>query len=245
MNKKLRAWPRLIAVILFSMIFFQDVRAETFDYPELLVTPLASERIGLEVKREQEVLDRFMDHAPIMVSAGLTMLTATQLSSQKGDLRPQDQSDASDAAKVSLGVGAFWLGYTSYLAMTYRPYEDAQRSLSSYGAETPKGKLIRERLAEEKINEAASFGRTLSWFSSGTLLLSSVVMASLAKDDVEGYAVVSAVSALAPLYFSYRWVKVEKYHRNYKKRIYGPMVMSSVYGSDNKWAPMLQVSASF
>lgn len=245
MNQKLGSWPRLIAVILFFLTALIEVRAETFEYPELLVTPLASERIALEAKSESEGYNRWMNHAPIMVSSAMTFLTATRLSGQKDDLRIQDQSDASDISKISMGVGAFWLGYTSYLAMTYTPYESARRDLSSYGAESAKNKLIKERLAEERINEAASFGRTLSWFSSGTLLASSVAMASLAKEEVEGLAIASAVSALAPLYFSYRWVKVAKYHRSYKKRIYGPVVTSSIYGNGDKWAPVLQVTASF
>lgn len=246
MNKRFVSWPRLSIIIFFA---FQSAlvhsESQEFHYPELLVTPLATERIAMEADRESKEFNAWKDHSPILISSTLAILAAGSLASQKDDLPQNDRADAGDVSAIAFGVGAFWIGYSSYLAATYRPYSKAREELNHLSSDNPKQRLIKERLAEEKLLEAARFGRYLSWLSSGSLLISSVAIASLGEDNTEALGVAAAVSALSPLFFSYRWQKVSAYHSDYKKRIYGPIVTSAVYGRDNNWTPLLMVSSSF
>ncbi|HAG91606.1 MAG TPA: hypothetical protein DCL41_07025 [Bdellovibrionales bacterium] len=250
MNQRFKVWSRLMATILVSSFVIQSkVLAEDFEYPELNVTPLASERLKMEALRENSSSEMWMDHVPVFIPATLNLIAAIKLNSQKSDFSAKEQKDAEDTTRVAFGVSAFWIGYSSYLAMTYRPFSDATTYISRMEGNSKKAHLIRERLAEERIKESARFGRMLSWISSGTLLASSLAVASKAKTDAEAIAIVSAVSALSPLIFRYRWEKVEDYHSEYKKRIYGPVVTSGLYGKkiegETHWAPQLLVSYQF
>ncbi|NCN40601.1 hypothetical protein GW916_05060 [bacterium] len=249
MNDCFKVWSRLIALLLCISILPSFSSAEDFSYPELSVTPLASERIQMERSRESDATTLWMDHIGIFVPATLSIFSGLRLEAQKKDLEIGQQNDASDISKLSIGIGAAWIGYASYLALTYRPYTSAQSEISTFKAGSKKDQLIKERLSEEKIEEAGRFGRTLSWLSAGTMLLTSVGVASYAKADAQAYAIAAGVTALAPLLFTYRWQKVSHYHSDYKKRIYGPIVTSGLYGhsfkGEQKWAPQVLVGYSF
>jgi|FLYM01.1.fsa_nt_gi hypothetical protein len=244
MKQNFLVWPRLATTILFSTSTFSSA-LHAMDYPELLVTPLASERITMEAAGEKNARQVWLDHAAVMTPGVLTMIAAASLYSQRDDLDPHRRSEAKDAAMIGFTIGAFWTGYSAYLATTYSPYQAAARELNQLQSDTLKKKLVKERIAEERISEAATFGRNLSWLSAGTLLVSSLAISSNGRDETQAVAVVAAVSSLAPIFLNYRWQKVSRYHEDYKKRIYGPLISSSVYGRDGRIAPMLMVSSSF
>lgn len=249
MNHCFKVWSRLLVTTICLSFTSSITLAEEFSYPELSVTPLASERIKMEGSRESEGLTLWADHVGIFIPAALSIFAGIRLGAQKNELELGQQSDASDLSKLSIGVGSLWVGYASYLALTYKPYSTANAEISEFKVGSKRELLVRERLAEEKIEEAGRFGRALSWASAGTMFATSIGMASIGKRDAQAYAIAAGVTALAPLLFTYRWQKVSHYHSEYKKRIYGPIVTSALYGhyfkGEQQWAPQVLVGYSF
>lgn len=198
--------------------------ANDYVYPELAVTPLASERLKME--SEDPANSGWRAHLPVQVSALATTAAGISLLTSAGN----DPTSTSDDNRrivglVAAGFGVGWLATTAVLASSYEPYQRGLSQISSLPARTDREKLIRERLSEETIRNAAAAGRRLSWISFATNLAASAAVAGTAESDSLALwaGIGGAALSFTPLIFRYNWQKVADYHENYKKRIYGPV----------------------
>lgn len=189
-------------------------------YPELEVTPLASERLEIEAKRERRM--RWSEHWPIQVSSIALLATAGSASASEG--ASQVRKDRIDDA-VSQGqvIGGAWLVSTMVLSAAYMPYRRGYFETAKLPEKTTREKLTRERLAEEALYAPGKLGRKLEWFSLATQLYASIPFISEGDDETKTMGVISALAAFLPVVFEYRWSAIADQHREYKKKIYGPV----------------------
>lgn len=208
------------------LIFCQGISfaAENLTYPELQVSPRASERIQMELK--QEKTNKWTNHFPIQISALSTLLAG--MYSQKNQPREEyhiNPEEAKWSRTVAMGVGSAWLIGTFFMANNYEPYAKAQGVIQGLPAKTNQEILTRERIAEEHIESAGQTGDRLMWTSFASNLLASAYLGGKASKDGQIFAGISGLLAAAPLIFKYNWQTVNKYHHEYKKKIYSPISM--------------------
>jgi hypothetical protein len=203
---------------------------EQFDYPELTVTPRASDRLQMEAQKEPD--HKWTTFLPIQTSAAATLVA--------GVLANDPNNFTGFITGVS--VGGAWLVTSTLLALTYTPYSSAYSEVSPLPKGTVREQLTRERMAEESINRIARVGERIKWISFSTNLAASVFMLLQGKNNLAnatptyspaglmtGSEVVSAVFAFAPLFMRFYWSDVRDQQENYKKRIYGPVATSTVF----------------
>lgn len=234
----------LASVVSVQLFTTTAVRAaETYEYPELLVTPRASDRIELEAKREAE--SRWTTHLPIQVSA-LGTLAAGII--QSGNTDPaKDSGNYSPWAGIVVGAG--WLAATTIMAYTYTPYATAQKDLAEMPKKTQREQLTRERFAEEAIQKQARTARVLTLLSVVTNAAANTYM--LIKADGNSFSIPANAVALAlsfaPVLFRYHWCDVANEQADYKKRIYAPVASGGllVDPANGKAVPGLLLSLRF
>lgn len=197
------------------------LREETqLTYPELEVTPRASERLEMEAKRERRT--RWVTHLPIQFSALMTLYAGSNVDHKDG-LQGKDKDDFESAQNMAVGVGAGWLVLTGVLSATYQPYYRGWKETVRLPKKTKRDDLTRERLAEEALNAPARLATKLKWFSIATNLWASAQLLQNAEPESRMTVGIASVAAFAPLLFDYRWSQVATQHREYKKKIYGPV----------------------
>jgi hypothetical protein len=189
-------------------------------YPELEVTPRASERIELEAKYEAK--NRWYSHLPIQFSALMTLI-ATSSATAKDSLSPNQLSDFNNARTIAECVGVGWLALTVALSAAYRPYFAGYRDIAKMPASNPREELTRERIAEEALYAPEDFAIKLKWFSVVSNAAANIAVMVSANTSSETLLTAAALSSMAPLLFEYRWVRIADQHRIYKKKIYGPL----------------------
>jgi hypothetical protein len=221
---------KLLSAVLIG-IFFTNVYAQDLMYPELQVTPRASDRIGLERKYEAD--NAWTAHLPVQVSALSTLVAGVMI--QGADLDPDltgdDKTDAEDAQKyaglLGIGVGAAWLGITYWASSQYRPYAKAYKEVKRIKGKSKRAQLTRERLAEEELNRLRTLGKRIRWISAISNFAASSYMGSVDVDPEarmpQLVANLSAAVSLLPLFLPYRWEHVADEQESYKKKIYGPV----------------------
>jgi hypothetical protein len=198
--------------------------AEGFDYPELSVVPRASERLEMEAANEKN--QTWQTHLPFLVPATMTALSGVVLAGAgtKSDVQSTNTS-AQYAPWVGIGVGAAWWAVSLGILNKLNYYSDGLAEVSKLPAKSQREQLLRERRAEEAIQQAGSLVRRLKWISIVSNLGASGYLAVSAKDKSFSLYIAgaSAVAAFTPLIFPHRWSRTEMLQRDYKKRIYAPI----------------------
>ncbi len=196
------------------------------EYPELEVTPRASERLEMEAKYEYN--NTWQTHLPVQFSALMTLIAATG-SNPNSNLSSNQMGAFNTAKRIGIGVGIGWLALTAGLSQWYRPYFDGYKEIKHMPAKTKREQLARERIAEEAIYEPEDLGFKLEMFSFVSNLASNVaLMSANSNRNSQTMLWVAAASSFAPLLFPYRWERVAEEHRLYKKKIYGPIASAIV-----------------
>lgn len=225
-NKNLgaRVLTTLILASLTSSVAHAAAPSSEFDYPELLVTPRASDRLASEAAKESST--RWTTLLPIQIS-GLTTLTAgiIQVASPSASKDPDGLIGMSGVA-----VGGAWVVTTLAMQLMYQPYTSAHQEVSAMQGKTPRDQLTRERAAEEAIRKQARLVSRLKWLSFLSNLGAAGYMA--AKSDMGSVSQitdgVAAAFAFAPLVFRSRWQDVHEEQQEYKKRIYAPIASTGL-----------------
>lgn len=210
-----------VGILLTTQAYAQNAK---LDYPELQVTPLASARIKMEAGAEKRL--KFYSNLPLQLSA-ISTLTAGVL--QMGDVDETKDIDK-NSAKLAILIGGGWLAINSYINMRYRPYARAYRKISRLPKKSMRDKLTLERMAEEEINYLGKLGNRIKWLSMFTNIGASAYVISKSKSGSKAKVVggLSALLAMAPLLFENRWAIIDREQRNYKKKIYGPIVSTGL-----------------
>ena len=211
----------LVSVSLFPRAWAAGEIAVGGDYPELQVTPRASERVEREARSEDELGWWGLPQAQLPALALLTSSTVLAINHSGA---AQERFTAG-VAGAGIGIGAAGLLGSTLISKFYRPMQTARDALKSEAAGKPREQLARERYAEESLRSASRSMGIFRW-SLGLLNLgASAAVISQAKGDafVLGSGAVGAVTSLLPLLFPTRWETVACEQELYKKKIYGPV----------------------
>lgn len=224
MSRKIFLFSIIVCLLSFNLV---PLMAAEYQYPELLVTPRASERLGIEAKKEHE--NRFTTWLPLQVSAVSTMAAGLL---QLGSKDPtKDSTGWSPMAGIAVGGG--WIATTALLSAYYRPYQKGLASTQAYSGSGTKDQLTRERLAEEAIDAPAFLSRRLMWLSLLTNAGASAYMVANVKSQTAAQIAdfIAIGASLTPLLFPIRYQSIANDQASYKKKIYGP-VSSGFFISD-------------
>lgn len=239
MSQTSRIHPlQVLPLVLIAFGFPESLQAaagaDEFQYPELVMAPRNSDRMISEAKAESD--SRFFTHLPMQVSA-LTTLTAGIMHLATSDPDPTSYKPTIGLAGVS--VGGAWLLATVGMSVFYTPYQSGADDLKKMPAASMRDQLTRERMAEERLEVLSSLAYKLIWLSAISNLGAGVTMVAFSQPSSLSM-IANAVAAglsITPLIFPYRWIRVAREQRDYRKRIYGPVAEWSV-------DPLFQISAS-
>ena len=235
-NKKL-----LISLLClsFSNIIFAET---TLSYPELEVTPRASERLNMLVNSEKQ--NNFLSQLPMQLSAISTLST--------GLLMMGNVDESKDKSKkspyVGIIVGGGWLGVNYLVAQKLNIYQNALIEVNNITGKTLRDQLMRERIAEEGINKAAALAARLKWMSVATNFGANAFMLGKVKHATAAQymGIFSLVNSFAPLLFASEWETVAADQKAYKKKVYGPIFTTSLFDTGNgKLTPGFLLTANF
>ena len=190
----------MLKLLLLGAMIGSNALAQDYSYPELSVSPRASERLKIEEAENSS----WMIHAPLQISAITTLAAGINSSSIK-----KEKSDKS-AYTAASAIGAGWLGISLWMQFYYKPYYLGLQSIKKIPNKSPREQLIYERMAEEHINNAASLAKKIKWLSFVTNLSSSTwVMAdSSSGSSGKTLGIIGAVASFGPLLFPYKWESV-------------------------------------
>jgi hypothetical protein len=214
----------LIILLLLSLMPLTSI-ANDYDYPELMVSPRATERLQLELDRENQG-KLFANQLGSQIAYGLTLVNGIMM---MGNTNEVDDADK-NASKLGLVVGAVGLGATMWMARSYSPYSDGLRNANRITGKDKRAQLGRERLAEEAINDAAKLGKRLDYIAMGSTLVANLYMASVVEADTltEPLTYLGAATSILPIIFKNYWTKVSNSQNSYKKKVYGPIGFNTI-----------------
>lgn len=230
----------------------QEKRTYSFEYPELLVSPKASERIKNEAIKEKT--NRFIRHWPIQLSAVSTIITgiiAQQAKVENQNKKHIDNIAIDNAAKTAYLIGGGWLAITVSMSLFYNPYENSLSYLKTLPKKTKNDLLIKERHAEETLRFNSSLSWKLKILSSITNLVTCITVMKAAKEtedeNVKIAGEIGVLLSLLPWVFPSRWEQAYSYHQEYKKKIYGPISQTTLLlNKDTKQlTPAINMSWNF
>lgn len=201
----------------------------SFDYPELMVTPLASKRIEMEAEEESDrQWTGWLAHmvpAAMTFTGGLLQVSSVDLNSDPNRHSPL----------IGSLVGGSWLTIYTLLALYDTPYADAQKKLAAMPSKTKRQRLAKERFAEQALYRPAQLANLLAWSQLATQLGANIYLLSQSKNGSINsfFPALSIATTLLPLFFKTRWQDVANEHRMYRKRIYGPVVEGTFFTQRN------------
>jgi len=217
----------------------------SLDYPELQVVPRASERLAMESPLEKDLgLAMFW---PFQLSGLATMATGLLMNGKvKEDASEQEKKDASFASTAATGIGVAWIGLTYYL-LAQEPYGNELNKIRKYKGTDKKTDLLRERIAEEALQKPAELIRTLTWISVVSNLGASLNLMGRSTPDNNLYPAIGAMAAFLPMIFRSRYVDNYEKHLEYKRKIYAPIVSTSISQSTrgSEYVPQLLMTWNF
>ena len=214
--------PCLYLFLLGSFLtLFPKISTAGLEYPELQVTPSASERVNMEA--DQESFYGWLGLWPFQTSALTTLAASIAISDASNRTSGSDPSNSS--GQIGAIISSSWIVGTLAMAAFYQPYASTQARLKVLPHSTDRQRLIKERLAEEAIESMATFGRRLIITSILTQTFANTWMIIRSQGGTSAFAlsITGAVLSWLPLIFQTHWQKVAEVHDDYKKRIYGPV----------------------
>lgn len=221
--------------------------AKEFEYPELLVSPSASDRLAGEAKNENK--RRWSAHWAIQASAMTTLLAGVASSGDPGvPTKDGTETNTKIAGTMAKYIGAIWLGTTGIMSATYTPYQTGMAGLKGMAQGTKKERLAYERRAEEALYAPSSVATIMKWTSFlSNLAASALVMSSATQGSTKLMGTIGILGSILPVAFEHDWNSVERYQNEYKKRIYGPLadVSVSIVPHNNVMAGMTSLSFEF
>ena len=227
----------LFAAVLLS---FSAMSAE-FDYPELQVVPLASERVRMEAIEEQS--QNFLSDLPMQTSALTTILASVFLAGDRDEKKDPDNH----AMIMGAVIGGAWLAINTYHSSMYKPYTKTFNQMSKIKVSNERESLLRERIAESRIHQLARHGKRVKWLSFLSNSFASGYMLSKSKSDSNGqmFSILSLLASVGPLIFDNTWEEASKEHKENKKRIYRPILTTGLLPVGNKIAPAALFTLTF
>lgn len=218
-------------IIIFSTLLFfisstgfsQENLFSNLDYPELQVSPRATERLAQLAAME--------DHnGPLlewtMWTSGLATLTAglkNRGTYKQANPSDNQKRDADDASNAGILVGASWITLGTY--MGFKSWSATRlMEVKKIQAKDKRGELARERMAEESLEFAAHTTSTLETISVWTNFATSLYVTSYATEENRFYGLIAATTSFLPWLFPNPYTIGYQKHKEYKRKIYAPLV---------------------
>ena len=234
----------VFSFLTFFCLFSTHAKTPQLEYPELMVTPKASERLQLESMHESK--NSWLTHWPLQTSAAMTLLAGLMVS--RSDVPETRIERRDEAALGGMVVGGSWLVATALLSALYNPYQESYALVSRVNSKTREQQLIKERMAEEGLEAPARLGKRLMYLSVISNAAVSASMLGVGGREATLVSGLAVLAAFAPMFFEYRWNDVYDKHIDYKKRIYGPLTSSGTIlfdKSEQKWVPGISLAFYF
>lgn len=212
-----------VFILISTTAFSQENLFSNLDYPELQVAPRATERLAQLAEME----DR---GGPLlewtMITSGLATLGAgLKHRGAYKELNPTDieKRDSDYASTAGVLIGASWITLGTY--MGFNRWSSARLTeVRKISAKDKRGELARERMAEEALEFASETTSTLEDISVWTNLAANLYITSYASEENRVYSLIAATTSFLPWLFPNPYVLGYKKHREYKKKIYAPLV---------------------
>lgn len=227
--------------LISSTTFADDNLFANLDYPELQVSPRATERLAQLAEMESK-------GGPLlewtMITSGLATLGAGI--KHRGAYKEPDWSDTqkrdSDyASTAGILVGASWVTIGTY--MGFNNWSSARlNEARKIPNKDKRGELARERIAEEALEFAADTTSTLETLSVWTNFAASIYITSYASEENRVYGLIAATTSILPWLFPNPYTITYRKHREYKRKIYAPLVGMSF---NNNLQPMMSWTWNF
>jgi hypothetical protein len=237
MNKK------FLLVSLLSLSFSPLAFSETtLNYPELEVTPRASERLVMLADKEKE--RNYFSQLPLQISAASTLVTGLLQMGNVDEIKDPNKK----SPNAGILVGAAWLGINYYITQKYNIYENTLAEVNKVPGKATRDQLVRERIAEEGINKAARLAVRMKWISVITNAGANAFMISKVKKEstAQYMGAISLIASFAPVLFTSEWENVAADQNSYKKKVYGPIFTTGLFEtSSGKFSPGLLLTSSF
>lgn len=217
---------------------------KSLDYPELQVTPRASERLKMEATSEYE--KRWQTHWPIQISALSTFIAGIVAQGQiPNNSNPEKESENAKASQLAGIVGGTWLIASGLLMSNYTPYKQGWDKIKNSPTSSKREDLTRERLAEEYIRIPSSLASKLEWMSLISNLAISAYLGGRSSGKGSDAAAIAACMSFTPILFSYYWHDVYENQEIYKKKIFAPISLQPFASSSQGLVVGLSGSWSF
>ncbi|MEK6773060.1 MAG: hypothetical protein AABY64_03895 [Bdellovibrionota bacterium] len=215
----------------------------SLDYPELQVVPRASDRLAMESPLEKDLgLAMFW---PFQLSGLATIATGFMMKGRlKEEATEQERKDADFAANAAVGIGAAWIGLTYYLLST-EPYGSELAKIRKYKGTDKRTDLLRERIAEEALQKPAELIRTLTWMSFITNFGVTANLIDRSTKDNNLYPALGALASFLPFIFKNRYIENYEKHLEYKRKIYAPIVSTSLFRDSGNYTPGLLLTWNY
>ena len=217
----------LVAILMLSQVVM-GAETKEFEYPELLVSPSASERLAAEARTEHK--SRWSAHRAIQASALTTLMAGITSKGDPGKKTTDGEEPGSKmAARAATYVGGFWLAGTAIMSATYTPYQSGLSGLKGLANASKKEKLAYERYAEEALYAPSRTAAVMKWASFVSNAGASAMVASNGKNSMTKFmGGLGITGSLLPLLFEHQWNEVYRFQGEYKKRIYGPVASVNI-----------------
>lgn len=206
----------LSVTVSLPSLSYAAAETKEFEYPELLVSPSASERLAAEAKTENK--HRWSAHWAIQASAMTTLLAGLSSSGDPG-VATKDGTEAKTkiAGTMAKYIGVIWLGTTGVMSATYTPYQTGMAGLKGMAQGTKREKLAYERSAEEALYAPSSVATVMKWTSFvSNLAANAMVMSAATQGSTKLMGTIGIIGSILPVAFEHGWNSVERYQTEYK-----------------------------
>ena len=161
------------------------------------------------------------------------------------------------AQKSRIDINSRWNsnGHRRFLAtatvgvsLFYKPYRSAYYQTKKMKVVSKRDQLIKERLAEQALQNAYSTARKIEHLSVWTNFAASAgILSQAEKNSTKIIAVMAGISSFFLTYFLTDGKQLTSRHEKYKKKIYGPIARGDIIFNKqtNSLAPALKLSYNF
>lgn len=219
----------------------------SLDYPELQVVPRASERLQMDVYREQD--NGWFMFWPFHVASGTTLLAALMHKNRFNPAKENDDSFRSYAdfkVNAAVGLSVSWFALTYFISAS-EPYTTELNKINQIKGKDKKSLLLRERIAEEGMQKPAELIKMLTYLSTVTNLVAAGGLMDIVNSDYNLYAGIAMLTAFMPMIFKNKYVENYEKQMEYKRKIYTPVVFTDIYRPNlySSWSPRLVMQWNF
>jgi hypothetical protein len=224
-----------------SICFSEENLFSHIDYPELQVTPRATERLAQLAALEDS--GGIAMQWTVLASGTMTLFSGIRhLHDYRGsDLSDSEKSNSDLAASAGIFVGASWIAWGSYMGGKHWASSRLSEIKRVQGKDK-RAELNRERLAEESLEQFAKTASTVDSLALYTNLAAATLITAYGTDTNRVYSLLAATTSLLPMLFPNIYSTGYEKHLEYKRKIYAPLVSVTF---TQKMEPLMALNWSY